>query len=110
MLDVPGELGDRGLRAAPLERDERQQQQYASPISEGRPFVRRPLAPTDRRGPDAQRTAQAFRRRWTRRARRGAADLELIAVSRLQRLRELALVTAEKRVGRLADANEWCRK
>ena len=40
VLDVPGELGDRGLRAAPLERDERQQQQYASPISERRPFVR----------------------------------------------------------------------
>ena len=47
-LDVPGEVGDRGLRAAPLERDERQQQQYAARSLERRPFVRRPLAATDR--------------------------------------------------------------
>ena len=43
-LDPAGELGDRGLARAALERGERQQQQHAAAIAERGPRVRRPLS------------------------------------------------------------------
>ena len=54
-FDRAGELGDHGLRSAALERGERQQQQDAAPVAQGRPLSRGRRSAAGALRADAQR-------------------------------------------------------
>ena len=100
------QLADDGLLADPLERCEREEEQRRTPAVEAGPLVPRTLAPGDRARADPDRPAQRRLGRALQKPGERRRRLELVTPELRSAPRELPLMPADEREGRVLGADE----